>query len=474
MKVFLIRLSLFLSIFVLIGCDKDDYPGKKDFVVAFENPSEQFSGEESFKNIRLVFSQAAPESGVITLKITSENLFYGAEADFTTEPEAVNGIIQIPVVKGSAESFLKLNKFAEILPGEEKGLQLEIESVALQKFHAFAQGNTETIISFSETAALGGAMNPEVGGPNQPNQVYVNLNTKSETKIRRDTWDFGFYSGDDFHVKLNSSLYMFARPLSFYDIDDVREADVVALKPWMNFLLAGSEKFMDHPSGDLNKLAIKPIAESDDENPVYLVKMGNEIGTDIPAPGSVAVAGKDRGWKKIRILRRGNDYLFQYADVNSNSHHEVLISKEDTFNFTFFSISNGKVSVEPARQNWTLNFTVTMEIEPLPEGPDTAYGFSDYVKINSLGNVKAYRVSTSDYTYTDFTENQIEESKFSADERIIGSSWRKATPPERELITDIFYVIKDAQNHYYKLRFTALENENGLRGYPAFEYKLLK
>lgn len=473
MNVFYTRFFFFLSLIAfLTGCDKDDYPGNNEFVVAFENPSENFSGQESSKNIRLVFSQAAPENGMITLKVISENLIY--QSDFTTEPEAVNGIIQIPVEKGSRESFLKVNKFAEVLPGDEKALQLKITSIELPSFHAFTQGNTETEISFSESAALGGTMNPEVGGPNQPNQVYVDLSTKSQTKIRRDIWDFGFYSGEGFHVKLNSSLYMFARPLEINDIDAVRESDVVTLKPWMNFLLAGSEEFIDHPSGDLNKLAIQPISETDEENPVYLVKMGNEIGTETPAPGSVAVAGKERGWKKVRILRRGNDYLFQYADVDSSTHQEVLISKDEAFNFTFFSITNNIVSVEPARENWTLNFTVTMEIEPLPEGSDTAYGFSDYVKINAPGNVKAYRVSTSDYTYSDFGENHIEENKFSSDERIIGSSWRKATPPDRELITNIFYVIKDAQGNYYKLRFTALENENGIRGYPAFEYKLLK
>lgn len=471
-----VKQFFFISALVLLfsGCDKDEYPGNDVFVVAFENPSEHFSGQETVKEIALVFSQPAPENGIITLTFSAENLSYGL-SDFTTNPEAIDHKIQIPIEKGSLATSFEIRKYAEVLPGEQKEIHFRISDVEVASFSAFTQGNSDLQVSFSESAALGGTIKPGVGGPNQPNQVYVNLSAKSQTKIRRDTWEFGFYSGDHFRVKLNSSIYMFARPLDFHDIDVVRESDVAALKPWMNFLLAGSEKFMDHPSGDLDRLAIKPVSEHDSENPVYLVKMGNEIGTDNPSPGSVAVAGKERGWKKIRILQRGNDYLFQYADVNSETHQEVLIPKTEGFNFTFFSLTNNSiVPVEPARDNWTLNFTVTMEIEPLPEGPDTAYGFSDYVKINSLGNVSAYRVSTSDYTYADFAENNIEENKFSFDERIIGSSWRKATPPDRELITNIFYVVKDAQENYYKLRFTALENENGIRGYPEFEYKLLK
>jgi hypothetical protein len=35
-------------------------------------------------------------------------------------------------------------------------------------------------------------------------------------------------------------------------------------------------------------------------------------------------------------------------------------------------------------------------------------------------------------------------------------------------------MIKDAEGNYYKVLFRALKNDAGERGYPIFEYKLLK
>src|SRR5690606_34224210 len=242
--------------------------------------------------------------------------------------------LKLSFSKGNFGANFSVQKLQEVLPGEEKQVSFRIVSVEIESLNAYSQGNTDLLLVFSESASMGGTLRPNVGGPNQPNQVYVSLRSKSQVYIRRDAWDLGFYSGEDFHVKLNSSIFMFAGALDFTDIDQVREADVEDLKPLMNFLVEGSDKYVDHPDGSLNKLAIQANSEHDDENPVYLLKMGNEIGTDTPAPGGVAVSGAERGWKKIRILRRENSYLLQYADLNSSNHREIRIEKNEGFNFT--------------------------------------------------------------------------------------------------------------------------------------------
>ncbi|WP_304038343.1 HmuY family protein, partial [Mesonia mobilis] len=41
------------------------------------------------------------------------------------------------------------------------------------------------------------------------------------------------------------------------------------------------------------------------------------------------------------------------------------------------------------------------------------------------------------------------------------------------IFNNIFYVIEDPEGNLYKLRFTAMMNQNGVRGYPSFEYSLL-
>lgn len=471
-------LQLFLSVLLIgffTGCDKEDYPGIHEFVVAFENPSERFVENENEKVISLVFSHPAPEDGMVTISLSPKNLLYGDPGDFLTDPEIVNGKLQLFIPQGTREINFKVQKLTEALPGEDKEISFKIEAVFMENIQALTRGNTEMLLSFSETASMGGSMKPEVGGPNQPNQVYVSLYSKSQIKIRRDAWDLGFYSGEGFYVRLNSSLYMFAAALDFTNIDEVRETDVSDLKPAMNFLLEGSDKYVDHPDGDLEKLAIRPVSENDEENPVYLVKMGNEIGTEIPEPGGVAVAGEERGWKKIRILRRENDYLLQYADLNSSTHQEIRITKNEGFNYTFFSFSSeNTVSVEPPASEWDLNFTVSTGIAEFPGAGKTAYGYPDYVAVNHLGDVKAYPVSVDDFSYSEFSLSDIDEEEFSSAQDVIGSGWRITMPPSRGINSGVFYILKDSKNNAYKLRFTAFENENGDRGHPEFEYRLLK
>lgn len=471
---YFIKFILYLLFFnILISCDSDDIQLSPKFVAAFENPSENFSSfDKTEMDINLVFSEKVAEEGIIEIVFEANELIY--EEDFTTSPQPEEGKIRIPIEIGSKETSFTIKKLGVSPSAEEQNVNFSISQIQLTTKNGVIQGNSSTLISFSEAASLGGSLRPNIGGPNEPNQVYVNLSTKEMTEVRRDIWDLGFYSGDDFHVKLNESMYMFAGSFESTNIDEITANDATTLKSAMNFLQEDSNLFVDHPSGNLVEFAIQPISENEEENLVYLIKMGNEISTDIPGEGSVAIAGAERGYKKIRILQQNEGYLLQYADLNATSHQEIFIPKTDSHNFTFFSMETENiVAVEPAKSDWDLNFTVTVEVLELPgtDGQLSAYGYSDYVTNNIYGNVKAYRISTDDFSFSDFSIQDLDESKLESDQRTIGASWRDVPPPM--IYNDIFYVIKNSQENFYKLKFTAFQDENGERGHPEFEYKLL-
>ena len=61
---------------------------------------------------------------------------------------------------------------------------------------------------------------------------------------------------------------------------------------------------------------------------------------------------------------------------------------------------------------------------------------------------------------------------FNADQRAIGADWRDVIT--RVVFNDVFFVLKDASGNYYKIKFISLLNANGERGYPVFQYALLK
>ncbi|WP_417443676.1 HmuY family protein [Joostella sp.] len=462
-----------LLLFILGACSDDDTKTTQEFVVAFENPSVSFSTEEDSKDIVLVFSRAATESGEATVTYTTVNAVY--DTDFATVPVATTETITVPIVSGTSSSTFTFNKLQNPVEGTEMSVTFKLGSISNPE--SSVQGNTSLVANFTESAALGGVIAAEVGGANEPNQVYVDLSSQTQTAIKRDTWDLGFYSGDEFRVVLNGAVYMATKALEGTDIDAVSEADVTALQSVVSVGTRGpsgaeSINYIDAPSGDLSRTAISEVSEDDADNKVYLLNLGSEIGTDTPENGSVDITDDSRGWKKIKINRDGDNYVLQYADLNETTHKEVTISKTFGYNYTHFSFTNeNSVSVEPMATKWDLNFTVfTNEIPGFG-----AYGYADFVATNLKSGAKAYQVSTEDFTYENFSVEDIDDASFIEDQRGIGSNWRNGGGPNSlpSLKSGVFFVLQDAEGNFYKIRFTAFLSESGERGYPAFEYALL-
>ncbi|MFD2551385.1 HmuY family protein [Bizionia sediminis] len=326
----------------------------------------------------------------------------------------------------------------------------------------------------------GAAIAPEVGGPNQPNQVFIDLSTSNTTEIRRDTWDLGFYSGSDFRVVINGSIYMAAGKLNTTNIDAVTssspEVQDLQTQVAVGTFEASSADYIDNPLGNINGTAIDAVSSNPDANYVYLLNLGYKVGTNTPATGSVEVSGDPRGWKKVRITKSGNDYLLQYADLDATTHDTITISKTPNYNFTFFSFdTETEVTIEPAKMNWDLNFTVfTNEIPGFG-----AYGYTDFVLTNTKADVTAYVVDTevdTNLSYDNFTLANVVDTNFSNDQRAIGSSWRSGGGPNSlpSLKDNVFYIINDTDGNLYKLKFLALTSASGERGYPEFVYSLLQ
>ena len=324
----------------------------------------------------------------------------------------------------------------------------------------------------------GASVSPLVGGPNEQNQVYVDLSTNISTAVQRDSWDLGFYSGSDFRVVINGSIYMATAALAETNIDAVNTSstEVQDLQPQVEVgtFQAESAVFIDAPNGDITGTAIAEISDADSENKVYLLNLGFEVATETPETGSALVEGDSRGWKKIRVLKSGNDYILQYADLDATTHQEVTISKNSDYNFTFFSFNTEtEVSVEPAKSNWDLNFTVFTNIIP----GNGAYGYKDYVVNNTKADAKVYMIDTNietELSYDNFTLADVIDTNFTNDQRGIGSSWRNTAPGQPVgLFDNVFYIINDTEGNLYKLQFLAMFNADGERGYPQFVYSLL-
>lgn len=328
----------------------------------------------------------------------------------------------------------------------------------------------------------GATVAPNIGSANMTNQVYIDLSTNTTTDINRTTWDLGFSSSQD-RVVINGSILMMAAKLSTTDINAVSSSDVEVqtIQPQAevgNFNPANMA-YIDAPNGNLSGTAIDAISETDSENFVYLVNLGYEVGTEQPEAGSSNYKGSARGWKKIRILKSGNDYTLQYADLDDTTFESITIAKNADYNFTFFSFNTETlVSVEPLKNHWDLCYTVFTDEAVFGGDSYGAYAYADFIVNNIKSGATAYMIdeTTEGITYEDFTLADVNDVNFENDQRNIGSSWRNGGGPgtSPSLKEDLFYVINDANGNYYKLQFLALTNAENVRGNAEFVYKLLQ
>lgn len=326
-------------------------------------------------------------------------------------------------------------------------------------------------------------LNEGQGDPAEINQFWIELTTGNVTKTHRENWDLGFYSGNEFRVVLNSSLQMSVGKIeNAYDIDQVNSETVASLKPLVQIgnYLSNSE-YVDDPTGDIvnQTTAISGIKANEAENNVYLLNLGHKTYSGTMTTGSVYTKGDTRGYKKIKIIRNQQGYKIQYADLDDTTHKEYTIAKDNAYNYQFFSFNtNQNTFIQPKKNNWDISFSVFTNV--IPAGTHlTSYVYPDFILTNTLGNVAAYEIVTEagqgETAYNEFKLSNVEHSKFIVnDQRVIGGNWRTTTGTNGpEVYSNKFYVIRNNNGSYFKLRFLRMKDDNGNRGYPQFEYKTL-
>ena len=329
----------------------------------------------------------------------------------------------------------------------------------------------------SEGTVFGTAEHPiNIGGSNQQNEVFIDLSEESTTVVSRDSWDLGFYSGSGFKVVTNGAIVMAAKELQTTDITLPQTEDAtVAVGTFSPENMA----YVNNPNGDLNdrtfNTAFDDIATTEATAKVVLLNLGRTVPTTPAAAGSVNVAGTPRGWKKVKVWQDAGGYKLQYADLASATPTTVSIAKDAAYNHVFFSLTaNAKVVAQPETAKWDISFT-TFTNQVFQDAVSAgSYFYSDYTVTNRLGGVTAVKITGDAAAYDAFSLTTLATGKytFNADQRAIGADWRDVIT--RVVFNDVFFVLKDASGNYYKIKFISLLNANGERGYPVFQYALLK
>ncbi len=444
---------------LLLACSTEEV-SLPDNLAQFEASEQGIESNVSTSTIKVKFSRAVETATTVLIQLTPTGLTYGTE--FTTNPAAVSNQISLSVPAGSTEtSFVLTKNTASFFSGSEK-IVFKISSVTTP---ALLGTVTELSVKFTAIVSTGSTLklNGGTGGSSAVNSVFVDFSNNAQTSIARAAWDLGFYTGNEYAVKLNNTTAATAFVTSKTDITQVSSADTVGKNLTLGYD-ASHLALIDDLSGDITKTVIAAVSATDANNKVYILNRGT--GGSTPKKDLI----------KLRVLRNtSGGYTLQYATLNETTFKTLSIAKDASYAFSYVSFeTNAAVAVEPAKDRWDIQWTGAISKTNLSATVEIPYYFSDQVLINHLAGVQAAEVLTTTVSYDAFGESNLSAITFSSNRNTIGVNWR-ATTGTVGVKTDRFYVVKDALGNIYKLKFLNFTSaDGGERGYPNIVYTLVK
>jgi hypothetical protein len=456
-----------LSAIVLFGaCRKREGLSQADNYVVFESDAQGITESESSIIIKVKLTRGTDKDIPLVVNVTPQNAVYGT--DYTTVPATTNGTIALTLPSGNNEASFTVNKVAGTLYDGDEAIVFDLYSSG----SPILIGTTKKLkLTFAELVAANSAYMVNGGGITYPNKVFIDLSANRQTPVLRTNWELGFYTAagaDSFRVILNSSVGMMAKQVNKNDLNAVTAADTVGFSVDAAYSpfdpQVAQMAYVDTTNGDISKTAIGLVAANATDNKVFIINRGAGVGTPAPA----------RGWKKIRVIRNGNGgYTLQHAEIGATTFSSIDIAKDEAYFFKYINFENGAVPVEPQKTKWDIAWTYGGYLTNFGGG-NVPYLFQDLIVQNRNVAVAKVMVATKDYagfSEANLTDGTI--TAWSTSQTAIASDWRVTTPAPAQTRTDRYYIIRDGDNNYYKLKFTSL-TDGGVRGYPSVEYALIK
>jgi hypothetical protein len=305
------------------------------------------------------------------------------------------------------------------------------------------------------------------------NSVYLDLSTNTMTPVTRASWDLGFYGGTEFRVILNNTTSAGAKVLTQNDLATVGAADTIGLTLSIDQgnPLPAQYAYFDDIAGSLTGTVIPEVSATAANNKVVVINRG--------AGGTPA-----RPWMKIRVLRSASGgYTLQYARITETTFQTLEIPKDANVHYKLASFETGVLTNgQPEKTKWDLVWSYSV-FQTTGLSGLAPYNFSDLIAINNLSNVQAKEKIYADATaaaaaYTAFNKDSVSAglNAVAGGRWTIGSNWRTTAPPNAVgVLTNRFYIIKDAGGNYYKLKCLNMGagGDGGTRGKPKFQYDLI-
>ena len=281
-------------------------------------------------------------------------------------------------------------------------------------------------------------------------QVFFDLNSNAVVSSNAlIDWDLSFESANGgWIIYLNTAKFM----LAGNSFDTLFNADLNAEELNMKF---------DKSDGNRDSTAIGPWFEISEDSAwshryVYLVDRGGDE------------QGTPQGLKKVRFDISGDAYVVHYSNTDNSQDTTVIIDRDPVDERIYFSFDNGIMDIAPEPDRWSLFFTRYTTMLVTDDGEDYPYLVAG-VLLNPDGVEAALDTIIP---FMDLNSDDITTLQFTTRADMIGYDWKDYDFDAGlyTIVPGMNYVIRDRDGYFYKLRFVDFYNDQGVKGYPKFEF----
>ncbi len=290
--------------------------------------------------------------------------------------------------------------------------------------------------------------NSIVLGENYVHQVYFDIENNDIIADKYfDIWDLAFECDTaGWHIFLNSSKMMYAGNSNQTNFSIVPDP-------------ASLEMFIDNSDGSYDKTAIGNWYTQDSNEIisnkyVYVIDRGYDTAM-------IAT-----GYKKVVFDIVDGKYLIKYANLDGSDEQSIILTKNNDYNYIYFSFDEGVVGVSPERESYTLKFSKYSTMLTTDEGDSIPYLVTG-VLLNPYNTSAAMDTNS----FSSITLSDTSDMVFSVKQDAIGYNW-KSYNFDSGLYTvnpDMNYIIKCGSGFYYKMRFIGFYGESGQKGTITLE-----
>lgn len=289
-------------------------------------------------------------------------------------------------------------------------------------------------------------------GINYETQSYFDLYTMQEVSSNSIyDWSLAFVTGEsNWHVLLNSALMMRVGNTFSTDFLQVSSSD-------------GLEMRFDVSSGNLDSTAIGDWHYSENGlNLSYGYVYVIDIGSDAD--------GIPLGFRKMILGVDGEKYTIRHANLDGSDEKNVIIEKEEFYNYMHLSFEDGLVSIEPRKDQWSLKFSRYSTILFTDEGDAYPYNL-----IGVLLNPHLVEANLNLDDFFQITSENINDYEYRSKADIIGYSWKEYDFDSGvySVLNEKTYMIKNNDDFYYRLRFISFYDAQGNKGNVGFQFSRL-